>query len=240
MKILAINSSPRKSKGATDIILDTFLEGVKSVGGGFKKIYLHDKKIKKCIGCFGCWSKTPGKCIFQNDDMPSILKMMEESDIIVFATPIYHFGMTSDMKIMIEKTLPQLEPFLVKDKELTNHTIRNKTKKEKWVIISVCGFPEIETFQSFDLSFQQMARVYQAEIIGKIYRPSSEILTKGNTYLLKTYLKNCYSAGQETILNGKISIKTQNKLFNDYVLPKFMYRFIANRFWKKTIKNETV
>jgi len=235
MKLLAFNSSPRKSKGATDIILDKFFEGAKDAGGSCEKIYLSDKKISKCVGCFGCWTKTPGKCVFQNDDMPEILNKIRAADIIVYATPLYHFNMSSDMKIMIEKTLPLLEPFLIKDKELTTHHKRDRDKEDKWVIISVCGFPEIEHFQALDLCFKQNARAHEAKIIGKIYRPSSEAL-KASAPVFKTYLKNCYLAGKEVVENGKITNKTQQKLYKDFVMPKFLLRFIANRFWKKQMK----
>lgn len=235
MKLLAFNSSPRKDKGTTDIILDKFLEGVKDAGGNCEKIYLSDKKINKCKGCFGCWTKTPGKCVFQDDDMPEILQKMENADIVVFATPLYHFNMSSDMKIMMEKTLPLLEPFLIKDKKLTTHPKRNKEKVDKWVIISVCGFPEIDHFQALDLCFEQNARAHKAKIIGKIYRPSSEAL-KAGAPVFGSYLKNCYLAGKEVVENGKIHEETQQKLYKDFVMPKFLFRFVANRLWQKQMK----
>ena len=95
--------------------------------------------------------------------------------------------MSSHMKIMIERTLPLFEPFLIKDKELTTYPVRNKNKKTKWVIISVCGFPEIEHFQSIDLCFEQNARAHGAEIIGKIYRPASEVLKGGAPLFNKNF-----------------------------------------------------
>lgn len=236
MKILAFNSSPRKNNGATEIILNKFLEGAKDAGADCETIYLSDKKINKCKGCFGCWTKTPGKCLFQNDDMPEILQKIENTDIVVFATPLYHFNMSSDMKIMMEKTLPLLEPFLIKDKELTKHPKRNKDKEEKWVVISVCGFPEIQHFQALDLCFEQNARAHNAKIIGKIYRPSSEALKNGAEPMFKSYLKNCYLAGKEVVDNEKITDETQKKLYKDFIMPKFLFRFVANIFWKKQMR----
>lgn len=235
MKILALNSSPRKNKGATDIILNKFLNGVKDAGGDIEKIYVYDKKIKQCQGCFNCWTKTPGRCVCQDDDMPEILEKIEEADIIIFATPLYHFTITSGMKIMIEKTLPLIEPFFVKDGELTTHPRRNKEKQQKWVIISVCGFPEIEHFQAIDLWFEQNARAHGAKVVGKIYRTSSEAMKAGIT-LFKDYLDNCYLAGREIIENGQIQEDTQRKLYKDYIMPKFLIRFMTNKFWEKELK----
>ena len=237
MKILAFNSSPRKNKGATDIVLDKFLEGTKDSGGNFEKVYLKDKKIEKCIGCFGCWTKTPGKCIFKNDDMPEILDKMIAADVIVFATPLYHFGMSSYMRIMLEKTLPMVEPFLIEDKELTKHPKRNKEKEEKWVIISVCGFPEIEHFQALNLCFEQNARSNEAKIIGKIYRPASEALISGAP-VFKTYLENCYLAGKEVVEHGCVKENTQEELNKDFIMPKPLFRDLANKYWKDHIKQK--
>ncbi|MFH1188260.1 MAG: flavodoxin family protein [bacterium] len=237
MKILAFNASPRKNNGATDIVLNKFLEGAKDAGGEIEKIYLADTKIIKCKGCFSCWIKTPGKCVFQNDDMPEILRKMEEADIVVYATPLYHFNMASDMKIMIEKTLPISEPYLIRDKEITTHPRRNKVKQDKWVIVSVCGFPEIEHFQALDLCFEQNARAHKAKIVGKIYRPGSEALKTGAP-LFKKYLANCYLAGKEVVGSGEISETVQQELYKDFVMPKFLFRFMANRFWKKHMNSK--
>lgn len=237
MKILAFNSSPRTKSGITDIILDKFLAGAKDAGADIEKIYLKDKKIKQCTGCFTCWTKTPGVCVFK-DDVPNILEKIKKADFIVFATPLYIFNMSSHMKIFIERMImPLLDPHLVKSGNLTKHPQRFKEMHDKWIIISVCGFPEIEHFQALDLCFEQMAKSGGKEIVGKIYRPSSEMLkNKSAQRLYKTYLENCYLAGQEVARNGRVSERTQKNLYNDFLIPKFLYRFMANRFWDKQIK----
>jgi len=241
MKILAFNSSPRMENGATDIILDKFLAGAKDAGADIEKIYLKDKKINQCVGCFTCWTKTPGVCVFK-DDISDLLEKVKKTDIIVFATPLYIFNMTSLMKIFVERMImPILDPHLIKSGNLTTHPNRFKKMHEKWVIISVCGFPEIEHFQALDLCFEQTAKSGGKEIVGKIYRPSSEMLkNKSAQMLYKTYLENCYLAGKEVVKNGKVSKDTQEKLYTDFIIPKFLFRFMANRFWDKHIKKVQV
>lgn len=236
MKILAFNSSPRKETGATDIVLNKFLDGARETGAEIEKIYLKDKEINQCIGCYSCWTKTPGICIYK-DDMPDVLNKIIKADIIVFGTPLYHVNISSSMKILLERTLPLSKPFLVKNKKSTNHPRRFKEYHARWVIISVCGFPEIEHFQALDMSFQQLAKLDNTEIIGKIYRPSSEMLrNKSAQKMFKKYLDNCYLAGKEVVENGKITEKTQKELYKDFVIPKFLFRFMANRFWKKSME----
>ena len=73
MKVLAINGSPRGQFGNTEVLLKPFLEGCAEAGAEIETIYLKDKEIKHCIGCFTCWTKTPGKCIHK-DDMEELLR----------------------------------------------------------------------------------------------------------------------------------------------------------------------
>ena len=58
-------------------------------------IYLKDKDIKHCSGCFTCWTKTPGKCIHK-DDMEELLHKISQADVIVYATPLYYYTVKVD------------------------------------------------------------------------------------------------------------------------------------------------
>ena len=236
MKILAFNSSPRKGKGATDVVLDAFLDGARDAGAEIEKIYLHDKKIKRCAGCFTCWVKTPGRCLHR-DDMDKILPKMVAADIIVFATPLYHFTMSSSMKTFIERTLPLGQPFLRKKGHLTEHPMRYPECNAKWVVVSVAGFPEIDHFEALDRTFEMIAKNYHTGIAGRIYRPMSGMLYEANhRRFMKDYLDTCYRAGQEVVGKGKIGIITQKKLLKAFIIPKFIYRWAANRKWKREIE----
>jgi hypothetical protein len=64
MKILAINSSPRSSgRSKTELMLNHLVEGMQNAGADVEVVNLREKNIKNCIGCFTCWTKTPGKCL---------------------------------------------------------------------------------------------------------------------------------------------------------------------------------
>jgi multimeric flavodoxin WrbA len=97
MKILAIQGSPRPKVSNTEILLQQFLQGAQSQGAETETIYLKDKDIHSCVGCYTCWAKTPGVCIFK-DDMPELLEKVRSCDIIVYATPLYNYNMTSLLK----------------------------------------------------------------------------------------------------------------------------------------------
>ena len=109
MKILAIQGSPRPKVSNTELLLQEFLKGARSQGAETKTIYLKEKKIKPCLGCFTCWTKTPGVCAVK-DDMTELLLKVRECDIIVYATPLYNYNMTALLKAFQERMLPLLDP----------------------------------------------------------------------------------------------------------------------------------
>ena len=100
-KILIISSSPRVG-GNSDILCDYFAQGAQSVGAEVKKINLNDKKLGFCHACYAC-HKT-GQC-FQKDDAAQIIKEMFDYDFIVFATPVYFYTMSAQLKTLIDRSV---------------------------------------------------------------------------------------------------------------------------------------
>ncbi len=99
MIVLGIYGSPRKG-GNTDSLLDRALEGARSEGATIKSIYVRDLKMSGCIECGGC-DKT-GKCII-DDDMQSVYPLLEEADIIIMASPVFFYGVSSQLKALIDR-----------------------------------------------------------------------------------------------------------------------------------------
>lgn len=88
-KILVISTSPRKG-GNSDALADAFIRGAQESGSSVEKVTLYDKTIGFCRGCLTCQST--GRCVIR-DDADAIAQKMGEADVIVFATPIYYYGM---------------------------------------------------------------------------------------------------------------------------------------------------
>src|SRR5450759_4537526 len=90
MKIIAFNGSPRKEWN-TATLLKKALEGASSQGAKTELIHLYNLNYKGCISCFACKEKggrSYGKCVIK-DALKPIFKRTEESDAIIFGSPIY-------------------------------------------------------------------------------------------------------------------------------------------------------
>jgi len=99
MKVLGIYASPRKG-GNTDQLLDKALEGARSAGAETLTVYARKLKMRGCIECGGC-DKT-GKCVVK-DDMQTVYPFLEETDAMILASPIFFYGLTAQVKAVIDR-----------------------------------------------------------------------------------------------------------------------------------------
>ena len=100
MKITIFNGSPRKEN--TLAMATAFAEGAKAAGHEVEILHVGRMKIAGCLGCEYCHTKGEGKCI-QKDDMEKVIPAYLESDMIVFASPIYYFDMTAQLSAAIQR-----------------------------------------------------------------------------------------------------------------------------------------
>lgn len=98
-KVIVISTSLRAGSNS-DMLADKFIAGAEAAGNKVEKISLAGKEIHFCRGCFAC-SKT-GKCAIK-DDVNAIMEKVLESDVVVWATPIYYYEMSGQMKTLIDR-----------------------------------------------------------------------------------------------------------------------------------------
>ncbi len=104
MKVLALLANPRK-KGNTSLLLDEYLKGIKKANNDVEitKVYLHEKNIRNCTACNVCRTVTLGKCVIK-DDMQELYTQFEASALIVYATPVYWWGVSAQLKSFLDRT----------------------------------------------------------------------------------------------------------------------------------------
>ena len=98
-KVIVISTSLRKGSNS-DMLADKFIEGATAAGHDVEKVSLVGKEMKFCIGCLSCG--TTHKCCIK-DDVPAIMDKVLNSDVVVWATPIYYYEMSGQMKTLIDR-----------------------------------------------------------------------------------------------------------------------------------------
>jgi multimeric flavodoxin WrbA/putative sterol carrier protein len=227
--VLVLNGSPRGKKGNTQKLVDRFLQGIRDTNENINidQIYLKDEHIKNCIGCFTCWEKTPGKCIHE-DSMGRLLKKYIDGDIIIWATPLYHYNMTSILKVFVERTLPVNKPDIIKKDNIYTHPQRYELGNKKHILISNCGFPQYENFSVLIDEFKRITGNRLSETIlcveGELLRVTP-LESK-----IKWYLDSVHKSAIEFIRDGEFSKETRRTLKEPLMaIDKFVE--MANLSW---------
>lgn len=221
-KVIVFNGSPNTNKSNTNVIVEAFLEGARLSGAETENIFLIEKNINHCKGCFSCWFKTPGKCVF-NDDMKCLIEKYNNADIVCFATPVYTWNMTAVLKNFVDRLLPLKSPILT-EKNGNFDLENNIPKTQQFVVISNSGFPGENNFKTMKEVFKSCNPVLE------IYRNSGKLLTSKNEKikkLVENYLKYVKQAGYEVVNENKISENTQINLEKDLITQEEYIKYIG-------------
>ena len=92
-----------KKKGNTATVLGWVEEELKSLNHDVERIYLNNKSIKGCLGCAKCREYPDEIGCVQNDDAVDIMEQMISSEVVLFASPIYFWGFSSQIKALIDR-----------------------------------------------------------------------------------------------------------------------------------------
>lgn len=220
MKLLILNGSPKSGRSNTMNITRAFIDGFPK-GTEVEQIDLYKKEIKPCLGCFSCWSKTPGECIIK-DDMQEIYEKIKASDIIIESFPLYFFGMPSVMKCLTDRCLPFMLHYMGNQTgdgssfhELRDENMHNK----KLVFISTCGY--VETESMYPALLKQYDLICGENCYTSIICPEGELfIAEKAKRQRESYLRDVKEAGKEFSEKNCISEKTMSKISIPILLNK--------------------
>lgn len=153
MNAVVLFGSPRK-EGNTILLVNTFIERLKEKGVNVRVLYLNDMNIRPCQGCGVC---LPGGVCKINDDMKDIRKYMLESDVIVYATPVYWFSISGQLKLVIDRTFAFMD-------ENFNSRIAGK----KAVTIMTCGTENVGECDHIITMFKMIFDLQKLKYVGSI------------------------------------------------------------------------
>jgi multimeric flavodoxin WrbA len=215
MNVVAFNGSPRGRNSNTGKIVDALLKGMSAAGAETQHVILAEKTIKPCTGCMSCWFKTLGTCVHQ-DDMPELTPLIDNADLVIYATPLYVDNVTALMKTFLDRHFILVHPHMIMDDGgEPRHPRRVYRADRKMMVVACCGFPMMSHFQTLDLIFKRMARNMSATVSATIFRTTGELLKGAVPQLMpivERYLLQVEQAGRAIVETGGIPADLQATL----------------------------
>ena len=140
MKIIVLEGSPNQH-GSSNMLADQFIRGAEEAGHTVKVIDAAHADIHPCIGCIHCGYEGP--CIL-HDDNQKIRAAVLDADMIVFVTPLYYYGMSAQLKIVIDR-------FCAYNSSITR-------KHMKSALLTVAWNSDNWTFDALEIHYRTLVR----------------------------------------------------------------------------------
>jgi multimeric flavodoxin WrbA len=186
-KILIINGS-LSVRGNTDTLIANLLNGTKNTNIIAIQYFLRDKNIADCRGCYHCYKKS--SCAIK-DDMQEIHGEIQNSDLLILASPLYWWGVTGLMKTFIDRLYlyyPRTNTGMIAGK--------------KAIIITPMHVNEIEhgekayksEIEPITMTYNYILGRLGVDIVDMIFYPG--LSNKGDAGENKEYLNNAYKIGK--------------------------------------------
>lgn len=210
MKIITINSSPRKANvSRTSLMLRHLVTGMRDAGAEVESFNVHDYEIEYCTACFACFNKRFNEtelCIFKDAMTQELLPKWRKADLVVYASPVFFHSITAKLKTFFERTLPAYVSFSGEDAG-GSYNPAPGAAHPALAFLSVSGSPEDTAFDDF--------RNYI-----RCFEPIAEIYRTGSTLMSLPFCKDRVAdilsateeAGRELVRERRISDATMARI----------------------------
>ena len=149
MNILILSGSPRKG-GNTELLAEAFAKGA-SEHHHVEIVSVRDYNVNPCVGCNACF-KSNGVCA-QKDDMVLIYEKMNQADMLVIASPIYFYGISAQLKAVIDRF---------------HNPIRDSFHIKKMALLLVGAATLPELFDAILTEYNLCLKFFEIEDAGKV------------------------------------------------------------------------
>ena len=179
-RVLIFTASPRKNGNST-ILASKAAEGVKAGGGEPEVVSVSHLKIAPCNACDSCIYKPEAGCVIK-DDMQPLYQKIRNAQGIIFATPVYWFNISAQMKLLIDRTYATQSAF---------------TGKDVGVILT---YGDEDVFSSGGVnalrSFQDICAFVKANYVGAVYGSADKA---GDVQSNERLLQKAYDLGKKLV-----------------------------------------
>lgn len=171
MKIVVLMGSPNNS-GSSALLAENFIRGAQEQGHTVKRIDAAHVNVSSCTGCIACGYEGP--CA-QKDDMEKIRLEILDADMLVFVTPLYYYGMSAQLKTLIDRFCA------------FNGSIQGKHMKA--ALLSVAWNNDSWTFEALEAHYRTLVKYLNLEDCGMVLGKGCGTLsmTKRSRYPERAY-----------------------------------------------------
>ena len=229
MKILAINASHRGEKGHTHFLIDKLFQGAGAAGAECETITLAKLKINRCLACGHCHTDDHLlQCVYDDkDDVRAVFQKMTVADILIYATPVYVFGMTGLLKTFIDRmnATGNTLDLRVSERGLLFHHVDRAICSKPFVVLVCCDNLETETSKNVLSYFRTFSRFMDAPQVGVLVRNGGRLSGHGSDPDRQQRFPKVFrvyaayeQAGRELAREGRIRYGTQRRA-NQEIIP---------------------
>ena len=149
--IVILMGSPRRG-GNTELLTEAFINGARAAGNNIELICPAQKNINPCLGCNYCYADKKHRCV-RKDDMSECYEKLAVADIIVIATPVYFYGVSAQLKCLIDRL---------------HNPVRNTFHVKKLALLAVCADTNESVFDSVKQMYFSVLKYFSLENAGII------------------------------------------------------------------------
>ena len=163
--------SPNR-KGSTSILLENFVKGAEEAGHSCEIIDVCHADIRPCTGCVSCGYEGP--CV-QKDDVETIRRKILSADMVVFATPLYYYGMSAQLKTVVDR-------FCAYNSSLNSRHLKS-------ALLTVAWNADDWTFDALEAHYKTLVRYINFNDMGMVlgYGCGTPSMTKRSRYVKDAY-----------------------------------------------------
>lgn len=141
MKALVLDGS-REGEEDLKTARQVMTEELRALDWDVEVLQLRDMEIAPCIGCFKCWTKTPGICVVK-DEAHEVTRKIVQSDLLVILTPVTFGGYSTEIKKALDRSLGIILPTTTKINGHSHHKPRYK-RYPCWLVMGLVPSPDPE------------------------------------------------------------------------------------------------
>lgn len=171
MRIVVLEGSPHK-KGSSNLLAEQFIKGAEEAGHSVTVLDAAHMDMHPCLGCEHCGMN--GECVHK-DDNHTIRDALLASDMVVFVTPIYYFGMSAQLKMVIDR--------------FYSYTTRLSGKHLKAVLITAAWDSDKDVMPYTAEHYKKLCRYMNFENVGMVLGTGcgSPSMTQGTKHMKDAY-----------------------------------------------------